>query len=262
MSYLKLTNYESASDTFTFPYNPNTLEIVSTKFIDQRQLPYAFTFMGFGNPIRSSITIALNGHFDGTDKNTNYRALARKVNMPTLEKLYFIDDYSKFYLCTGNTVQKVPSGNRPLLVDYVANFFSPFGILFSDTQQSGLKASTTVKNNGNVATPIEKITGTVTSGSLVTIKDKNNNGFKFTPSEDGTMTYYIVKITSPDNAINITQYMYVEVDGAAQVLQNASTSGDMMLRLEPGESLNDIFAAGSVTGITATFFVRDGWSSD
>lgn len=261
MANIKLEDYENASDTFVFPYNPNSVEFGTNKFLDQRNLPYSFAFLGMTSSIKSNINIGLNGHFDGATKNSDYRGLVVKVNNPILLKLYFENTNDKFYLCTGTNVQKVPAGNRPLLTDYVANFFSPFGILFDATQQSGLKTSSN-SNDGDMETPIEKITGSVTNGVAVTIQDGNNNGFTFTPNVTGTMTYTIVNITSDDNTTFITEYMHVEVNGTVQVIQNASVSGDLMLKLIAGESLNDIFSAGTVTGITPTFFFRNGWASD
>jgi len=246
---------------FTFPYNPNSIEFGTSKFVEQRTMRYSFTFLGFASAIRSSITIGINGHFNGTDKNTEYRSLVKKVNSPTMLRLYFENSHDKFYLCTGSTVQKVPTGTRPLHIDYVGNFFSPFGILFDNTQQSGLKTGSD-SNDGDMVTPIEKITGSVTSGQTVTIKDKNNNGFIFKASASGTMTYSIVKITSEDNMTYLAEYMYVDIDGTEQTIKNASTSGDLMLRLEPGESLTDIFTGGLVDNITATFYFRNGWASD
>jgi len=261
MTNIKIEEYTNASDSFSFPYNPNTIELITTKFVDQRKLPYSFTFMGFSSPIKSSITIGLNGHFDGANKNSDYRALVKKVNSTSFQKLYFQNDLDKFYLCTGMSIQKVPAGTRPLMVDYVASYFSPFGMLFDAVQKSGLKNSTN-SNGGNIVTPIEKITGNVTSGSTVTIKDKNNNGFTFTPSSSGLMTYSLIKVTSEDNTTFLTEYMHIDIAGTTVYGKNASNSGDFMLKLEVGESLNDIFSAGTVTGITPTFYFRNGWSSD
>ena len=199
---------------FTLPYNPNSIEFGTSKFLDQRNLPYSFTFLGFSSPVKSSISIGLNGHFSGADKNLNYRSLVKKINSPIMLRLYFENSHGKFYLCTGSTVQKVPAGTRPLHVDYVGNLFSPFGILFDGTQQSGLKTSSD-SNDGDMVTPIEKITGTVTSGQIVTIKDKNDNGFIFTASASGTMTYKLVTVTTDDNTTYLVQYMYVEIGRAS-----------------------------------------------
>lgn len=246
---------------FTFPYNPNSIEFGTTKQVEQRNMPYAFTFLGLTSPIRSSIAIGINGHFDGANKNTDYRSLVKQINSPTMLRLYFENSHDKFYLCTGSAIQKVPAGTRPLHTDYVGNFFSPFGILFDDTQQNGSKTSSN-SNDGDMVTPIEKITGSVTNGQTVTIKDKNDNGFLFIADATGTMTYRIIKIVSPDNVTHMAQYMYVDIDGTEQPIKVASTSGSEMLMLEPGESLNDIFTGGTVTNITPTFYFRNGWASD
>ena len=251
----------SVFPNFTLPYNPNTVEMVMGKFMDQRNLPYSFTFLGFTSPVKSSINITLNGHFDGSTKNTNYRSLVKRINSPALLKLYFQEDYNKFYLCTGATVQKVPSGNRPLHLDYVASFFSPFGLLFDATQQSGAYNSSN-SNAGDMVTPIEKITGSVSTGVAVTIKDKNNNGFTFMPTATGTMIYSIIKVITDDNTVYIAEYAYVLTGTTKEFIKNATTSGDLYLKLNPGESLNDIFVAEGIEGITPTFYFRNGWASD
>lgn len=261
MATILIDDYENTGDSFSFPYNPTAFEAATAKFTDRRALPYAFTFLGFTSAIKSSINITLNGHFSGATKNSDYREVVQKVNNPIMLRLFFETSRDKFYLCTGSTIQKVPNGNRPLHVDYVAAFFSPFGILFDATQQSGSKTSSN-SNGGDMQTPIEKITGSVTSGAAVNIEDGNGNGFSFTPDTTGTMTYNIVKMVSEDNTIFIAEYGYVAVDGNPQIVSNATTSGDIFLKLDVGESLNTLFSGGSVTGITPTFYFRDGWASD
>lgn len=262
MSSLKIDDYENTSDSFTFPYNPNSIEMVTTKFLDNRTLPYSFRFLGFTSSAKSGINITLNGHFDGSTKNSNYRSLVKKVNSPTMLRLFFETSYDKFYLCTGAVVQKVPTGSRPLHVDYVASFISPFGILFDATQKHG-DDSSSEENAGDMQTLIEKITGEVVKNVAVTIADKDGNGFTFVPSENGTMTYYMIKVRDLGNAIYIAEYGFVDVEGTAQIITNASTSGDLFLKLNPGDSLNDIFATGTITGITdIVFYFRNGWASD
>ncbi len=246
---------------FTLPYNPNTIEFVTTKFVDQRNLPYSFTFLGFTSPIKSPINVILNGHFDSSTKNLNFRSLVRKVNAPIMARLSFENSHDKYYLVTGMNIQKVPTGSRPLHVDYVASFFSPFGILFDATQKSGL-LNAADENEGDMITPIEKITGSVTDGVAVTIEDKDGNGFTFTPDTTGTMTYSLMRIISENNTNFFSEYTYVEVDSNVQIIKNAQTTGDLLLKLNPAESLNDIFTGGTISGITATFFFRDGWASD
>jgi hypothetical protein len=261
MANMKLQDYNDASDVFTFPYNPNSVEFVNNKNLEKRNVPYYFTYLGMTSPIKGSINIGLNGHFDGATKNSDYRSLVKKVNDPIIMKLYFENSNDKFYLCVGNTVQKVPAGTRPLLVDYVANFFSPFGILFDETTQDG-GSTGSESNDGNVVTPMEFITGAVVSGVPVTIKDGNDNGFTFTPDTTGTMIYHLIKLVDEGSDIFFTDFLRVEVEGNVQIVKNASTSADFMLRVNPGESLNDTFSGGTITGITPTFFFRNGWSSD
>jgi len=260
MSNIKIEQYDG-SDIFTFPYNPNTVDFSTAKFVDKKNLPYSFTFLGFTSPLKSSVDIGLNGHFDGATKNSDYRSLVKKINTPEFVKLYFENNYNRFYLCTGINIQKVYAGTRPLHLDYVASFFSPFGILFDDDQQSGSSSSTN-SNDGDIVTPIEKITGEVVSGTDIKIQDKNGNGFQFKASRSGTMTYHIVKVTSEDNTTYLTEYGYVDIEGDRQTVRNADTSGDIFLKLEEGESLVDIFSSGSISGITPTFYFRNGWASD
>jgi len=261
MATIKLENYNDDSDYFLFPYNPTSVEIPLTKFVDQKNMPYYFTILGFSSPIKSTQNITLNGHFDGDTKNSDYRSLVKFINRPILIKLYFQDDRDKFYLCTGASIQKVPTGNRPLHIDYVGSFFSPFGILYDDNQQDG-GSSSSDSNDGDMVTPIEKITGSVSNGDTVKIEDKNGNGFSFTASRSGTFTYYIIKIISEDNIIYLSQYFYAEIDGEEQSLSNATDYGDIMLRLEVDESLDDIFTGGDIDNITPTFYFRNGWASD
>jgi hypothetical protein len=258
---MKIENYEGTADAFTFPYNPQTFTESSTKFLDKRDLPYSFTFLGFTNAMKARRTITLNGHFSGTDKASDYRALVKHINEYKLKKLYFATD--KFYIVTGVNVQKTPTGTRPNHIDYVATFFSPFGLLFGDTQKSGAYNSAEL-NEGNIPTPIEKITGSVTSGNTVVIKDKNGNGIQFTASATGTFTLCIIKLTSENDEQWLAEYIYGEVGSTRQTLKCATNAGSMILQLDASETLNTRFNTGSatITNITPIFYFRDGWSSE
>jgi len=260
----KIENYETykgtiSADTFTFPHNPNTLTMDTDPFIDRKDLPYAFTFLGWNRGIKSRQVIGLNGHFDGTTRNSDYQNLQLNFNDFKLKKLYFAAD--KFYIGRGVTVQKTPSGVRPNHIDYVATFLSPFGILFDNTQKSGLSNSAE-KNEGNVETPIEQITGSVTSGQVVHIEDKNGNGIEFTASATGTFTLYLIYVTTFNNDQYIVEYLYGEIGGTKQVLKQADTSGNMLITLQSDESLNTLFTGGTISNITPTFKFRDGHTSE
>ncbi len=257
---MKLENYEGTADTLTFPHNPQTFNDAYKKFIDQKDYPYSFSYFGTTSPLRSKRNLAITGHFDGVTKNDTYRELGRHCNSNKLKKLFFADD--KFYIVIPQECKRTHSGGRTNFIDYVASFVSPFGIMFSNTQKSG-NASSSEENEGNVSTPIEKITGTVTSGSLVTIETGDGDGFTFTPSVSGTVTIYLIKMNSMGNDNYFSEYLYTEINGDQQHLNIKNSDKTMFIKLDPTDSLNDIFSGGSVSGITSpTFYFRDGYSSD
>ena len=249
-------------ESFNFPYNPNVYDDAIDPFIDQRDYAYNFSYFGMTDPIKSKRAITITGHTSGTTKNTDFRALVRHVNINKLKRLYFGTD--KFIIVIPKAIKRTQAGGRTNFIDYVASFVSPFGLLFYSTQSSGAYNSVTA-NGGNVTTPIEKITGTVSAASQVTIKDKNGDGFIFTPTGSGTMTMYIIKMVALGSGIYITDYIYVDVGGTKQVIKTATSGQDMLLKLDAGESLTTRFNSGSaaLTNITGvTFYFRDGYSSD
>lgn len=260
----QIDNYEThkadiSASVFVFPHNPNTFDADATPFVDRQDLPYTFTHLGWNRRIKTRQTLGLNGHFDGSTRNADYRRLVANFTDHQLKKFYFADD--KFYIGRGIQVKKTPSGLRPNHIDYIATFLTPFGILFDNNQKSGNSSSATV-NAGNVDTPIEFIEGTVTSGATVTIKDGNNNGIAFTASGSGTATVYLINAVSSNNDQYLLEYWRVEVDGVKQVVELADTSGNEIITLAPGQSLSALFTGGTITNITPTFLFRNGWSSE
>ena len=264
---MKIENYADSNayttDTFTFQHNPRTFDDALTKFQDVRKIKYAFTLFGLTDPLKSPRQITIAGHFDGANKETNYRYLAKHCNESKLKSLYFGTD--KFLIVVPTACKRVQSGGRTNFIDYVASFISPFGILFeSGTPKTGSNASAE-KNEGNVPTPIEKITGTVTGGSLVTIKDKYDNGIKFTPTGAGSQSVSIYLISQVDSSgeNSFTQYLYALIGTTQQSLDNANSAGSRFIKLNADESLSTLFTGSTPTGITSPVFqFRDGFSSD
>jgi len=256
---MKIENYEGSADTFTFQYNPQVFDDTVDKFVDQQDYIYGFSYFGLTAPIKSKRIINITGHFSGATKDTNYRALAKHMADNKLKKLYFSTD--KFYIVVPRTVKKTQSGGRTNFVDYVAGFISPFGILFSDTQKSGLYDSAE-ENEGNIFTPIEKITGSVTNGVAVEISDDDGNGLAFTPTATGTLTIYLVKMDDIGSDNYFTEYFYAVVGGTKQILSVANTNKSMILGLDASQSLATLFTGGTITGITPTFYFRDGFSHE
>ena len=261
---MKIENYADynaySADTFTFQHNPRTFDDSISKFQDVRKIKYAFTLFGLTDPLKSPRSIVITGHFDGSVKETNYRYLAKHCNESKIKKLYFGTD--KFMIVLPSACKRVQSGGRTNFIDYTASFISPFGILFSSTQRNG-NALSSEDNDGNVPTPIEKITGTVTSGSLVTIKDKYKNGFKFTPTASGTASIYLISQIDSSGENSFTQYLYAVIGTTQQSLDNADNAGSRFIKLNPAETLSTLFTGGTVSGITSPlFYYRDGYSSD
>jgi hypothetical protein len=257
---MKIENYEGTADTFTFPHNPKVYDNSLEKFVDVKNNPYYFSFYGMASPLKNRQSIVINGHFDGSTKNSDYRNLSKHCNESALKKLYF--ENTKFAIVIPNQCKRTHSGGRTLFIDYVASFTSPFSMLFSSTQKNGGSTSAE-ENEGNILTPIEKITGSVTSGTKVQINDVNENGFEFTPSNTGTMTVYLIKMGSLGGDLVMTEYIYIDVGGTQYTPILSNSDKRIFLTLEADESLDDAFNGATISGVTnLTFYFRDGYSSD
>lgn len=262
---MKIENYETfkagiSADTFTFPYNPQRHTRELTKFLDERDYAYAFTHYGMTSPIKSRVGHVLSGHFSGSTKNADFKKLKKNVNDNKIKKLYFSDD--QFAIVFGRTCNEVNAGGRTNMIDYVAGFVSPFGLLFGDTEKSGGSSDTSNTNEGDVATPIEKITGSVTSGQTVVIEDADGNGITFTAVDTGTFTLRLIYLEELGGGDVFTEYYYADVDGAAQKIQRSNNDKTQILTIEPGDDLSTTFSGATITNITPTFYYRDGHSAD
>lgn len=264
MAKLKIENYETfksdiSADTFEFPYNPTSFKSTVQKFVDRKEYAYFFTFFGNTNPLKSSRRIVCNGHFSGDSKNSNYRELVSNMIDNKIKKLYFSAD--KFYIVFPKEPQETRTGNRINFIDYVVTFSSPFSICFSDTQKGGSETNLDT-NDGNTFAPIEVISGDVTEGTEVSIIDKNGNGFTFTPSETGTFYYRLIYFISYGRGVYFTEYNYGYIT-ERQKLKINDSSKDLILGLEPNESLDDIFSTGTISGISnIDIKFRDSYTGD
>ena len=263
---MKIENYQDANafaaGTFTWPYNPTVFDVQTTNFVDQRDFAYAFTYFGVTNPIKNKQTGIITGHFSGTNKLSNYRALALHFNSNKLKKLYFGTD--KFMIVVPQGIKRTNIGGRTNFVDYVATFISPFGILFDNIQKDGGETGATAgdTNEGNVPTPIEKITGTTNAGTVY-VEDKDSNGFTFT-SPGGATIMWLVTMEDMGSDNYITSYLQVTVGGVIQSVKSKTASKSMLLNLLASETLNTRFGSGASSGFSAgpVFLFRDGWSGD
>ena len=257
---MKIENYSDANsyaaDTFEFPNNPKVFDDQLLKFVDQKDIPYAFTYLGVSNPIKSKRSVVINGFFYGTDKNTDFRDLVKHCNDNKLKKLYFADD--KFMVVMPTQVKRTHSFGRTNFIDYVANFTSPFGVLFSDTQKSG-GTSSSQYNAGNVTTPVEFVQGSVINGQTVSLRDNNSNGFKFEADHTGTLKVYLITMLDIGSDNYYSTYYYATIGGFEQTLRPYDNSKSMFIQLEPNEALNTLTASNLSS---ATIKFRDAYASD
>lgn len=261
---MKIENYEThkagiSADTFTFQYNPQVFDDSIDKFIQQTDYAYNFSYFGTTKPFKSKRPLIINGHFSGASKSTYYQTLALHMNSNNIKKFYF--STGKFYIVIPQTVKKTHSSMRTNFIDYVGSLISPFGILFDNTQQSGLKAGAQ-DNQGNAWTPIEKITGSVVSGQTVTIEDNDGNGFTFVASATGTFTMYLIYNVDMGSDMYFTEYIYGVIGTTRQKLKKSNSGKSMLLGIAAGDDLNDTFGTATITNITATFYFRNGYTSD
>lgn len=261
---MKLENYEGTADTFTFPHNSRVFDDAVDKFIEQKDYNYSFSYFGVTKGIKSRRNISINGFFDDTgsgSKITDIRALMKHCNDNNLKKLYFSD--TLFYIVIPQNCKVTHAGGRTMFRDYVANFISPFGILFSSTQKDGIKTDAD-KNEGNVFTPIEKIiTTSASSGSTYTYKDKDGNGFSIAATASGTLTIYLIKLQDLGNDAFFTDFFYAEIGSTKQVIKLATSGQSLLLGLDSDESLATRFNTGSASiPANTTFYFRDGYSSE
>lgn len=251
---MKIENYDGTADLFTFPNNPNSFddELVpnyTTTNVDYQRFHYLVS----GGGIAPKMLI-LTGYFFGTDKNTNYLSLSKHfVETQKLKKLYWESD--KFYLGVGNNIKKTHTGGRTNFLDYVANFQTIVGILFSSTQQTYTNGGSHLTNSGNTTTFIEEISGTVTSGdSDLVISDGLGNEITIPSSALTTGQEIIIKFVEMVNSgdgIYVTEYNYTTIAGT-QTNSVQTTSGLGLLQIESGLTTSTM----SVSNLDAAYTIK------
>jgi hypothetical protein len=250
---MSISNYEGTADTFTFPNNPNT-------FDDEIQSNHTITNLDYqrhhilvsGDGIAPK-NLVLTGSFFGSSKNTNYQDLAKHFSQTSkLKKLYWETD--KFYLGIGQSCKKTHSGGRTNFIDYVANFQTIVGILFSDTQKTYTNGGGDKENEGNTTTFIEEVSGVVTSGaSDVTISDDEGNELTIPASAlttGQTIVVTFVKMVDSGDGIYVSEYNYTTIAGT-QTNAVRTTDGFGILKLASGDG---------VSGNITTTNLNAGWT--
>lgn len=250
---MSIDNYEGASDSFSWPYNPNVFDDSSDMNFTRTGIPYARHHIIVSGGGISPKQLVLTGHFSGTNKDTNYRDLSAHFHEShKLKKLYFESD--KFYLGVGRQIKQTRAGGRTNFIDYVATFETLIGILFGNTQR------TSGTNAGNTTTFIEEITGTVTNGaSDVTVTD-GTNSLKIPASALSTNDAIVIKFVSMQDSgsgIYVSEFNYTTIAGTA-TNQLQTTGGSGLIQLASGTNVSTI-TTGNLTSATIKF--RDGYTA-
>lgn len=258
---MKIENYSGTADTFNFPNNPNTFddEIVpnyTVTNVDYQRYHYFVSGGGIAPKM-----IVLTGHFHGADKNTDYQSLSKHFSeTQKLKKLYW--ELDKFYLGVGNNIKKTHTGGRTNFIDYVANFQTIIGVLFSDTQKTYTNGGSHETNNGNTTTFIEEIQGVVANGSNpVVVSDGLGNQITIPASvltTGQTVVIKFVEMVDSGDGIYVTEYNYATIAGT-QTSAVQVTDGLGLLQLSSGASTSTLSISNLNAGWTAKF--RDAYTS-
>jgi len=258
---IKIENYSGSADTFTFPNNPNTFddELVpnyTVTNVDYQRYHYFVSGGGIAPKM-----IILTGNFFGVNKNTNYQSLSKHFSeTQKLKKLYWESD--KFYLGVGNNVKKTHTGGRTNFIDYVANFQTIVGVLFSNSQTTYTNGGSHETNDGNTTTFVEEIQGDVTNGSTpVVVSDGLGNEITIPASvltTGQTVVIKFVEMVDSGSGIYVTEYNYTTIAGT-QTSAVSVTDGLGLLQLSSGASTSTLSLSNLNAGWTAKF--RDAYTS-
>jgi hypothetical protein len=236
---MKIENWKTTLDTFTWPHNPRSIDIAGISNHEIRSYgPVNLNVVVASDGLRPRV-IPLVGHFSGASKLTHYRNMAKQFRQTSKLKTLFWES-DKFYLGIGTSVKQTNVGGRTNFIDYVASFQTIIGLVFSST------LDTSGTNDGNATTYVEDIIATVTSGaSDATISD--NNGTTITiDNTDLTsakkVLYLLVWFVDSGDGIYVTEYNWVgyEVDAG-------TTTSDVSNKLvETGQNFETTVTAGDI----------------
>ena len=255
MALMKIENYEVwktdiSADTFTFPYNPKSINYPNESNHEMSILPYNNRHIAVSGAGFNPATIILNGHFSGSTRWTNWRLLTKHWGQTTkIKKLFFESD--KFSLGIPKRVERTNSSNRTNFVDYVAGFETIIAMLFGSTER------TTGVNAGNIDTYVFEVSGTYDGSGDVVISDGTN--IITIPEAELTLndivTYRLVSFESSGDIAYVTEYGIVEIEGAISNKVRTS-AGSGILKLASGVNITTVTTT-NLTSVSKKF--NDGW---
>jgi hypothetical protein len=258
---MKIENYYSTADTFTFPNNPNTYDDAMAANYTNFNIPYQSRHIIAGGGGVNPKKIILTGHFFGTNKNTDYQSLSKHFQENNkLKKLYF--DSDKFSLGVGKEIKKTHTGGRTNFIDFVATFETVLGILLGDTQNTYTNGGAHKTNSGNVTTFVEEIAGTITNGAADTVIGDGLGNQITIPAGSGTtgqaLVVTFIRMTQTGSNVYTSKYNYTTIAGT-EITSVRTTAGFGIIQIAAGLTTSTISISNLDAGWTAK--IRDGWSA-
>lgn len=127
-----VTGYSDAS-LFSFPENPNTVNIPLTPNRTFRPVPYSMKHIVTGGGGTNPKDIVLSGTLHGDSKRTNFNTVAGHINEEKVKRFYISD--TRFYYWLGGVLRESLAGERTNFIDYVATLRTPIPFCYSDTEK-------------------------------------------------------------------------------------------------------------------------------
>lgn len=272
---VKIENYEGTANTFTFPYNPQSLQSQSRTYNQSTDVPYSNFHVFIGNRSLKPKQLSFSGHFSTSNKDEDWENLARNLQEGSkLKKIYFRDD--RFQIVLGIDFQKNHVSNRTNFLDYVFSCQTPIPLVFGSTLKTASDDGSgtswtngTASNDGGTFTYIEEVEFTiseaVTSGDTITISSDNDTGITITFT-DGysigeTFTLFMIKYEKTAGLYQTKYWQCEDSSGNKQGRRKESGKDELSLRLEKDEQI-DSYSVSGTTVSNITFNFRDGYNGE
>ncbi len=250
MADMKIENYSGTADTFTFPYNPQSVDNTIASNHSITKVAYQRHHILVSGGGFAPVNLVMSGHFSGTNRWSNYRSLAKHFGETTqLKKLYFESD--KFRIGIGINLKKTHSSGRTNFIDYVFTFLCPIGCLFGGTQK------TSGTNGGDATTFVEEVEGDYDGSGDVTISDSSGTTVTVPSSaltSGDTVTYKMVEMVDSGSGVYVSEYAIVNINGSQT--NKAKVSDGFLLKLPSGADITTVTTS-NLNSVSKKF--RDGY---
>lgn len=267
VDFIKVEDHENDSNVFTFPYNPQSLDITGSPHADLVPQPFTNYNVSVSNGTFQPRRCTIQGHFSGVDKNTQYDEIDVLFHIPTLKRFYFRPDRFLFMI-EGNTTPTF-NANRSNFTGYSIFFDSAYNAIqgatlkTSNVDNNNNWTNGSEKNNGTYKNTIEQINITLNgnTGSLIIDKVKLFGIGLNIPSHTAgnVLTINFMEMVE-SNGLSINKAWISTLNGVRIGRSIPSGKAFLGLELNAGESIDSIRIIGSVFS-NIEFKFRDGFTT-